>query len=50
LPKWHGNPGAVFAEQAVTPSQEQVKTPPHRKRFTAGHFFDSIDPDRTSRD
>ena len=20
LPKWHGNPGAVFAEQAVTPS------------------------------
>ena len=38
LPKWHGNPGAVFAEQAVTPSQEQVKTSPHSKRFTAGHF------------
>jgi hypothetical protein len=34
----HGNPGEVFADQAVTPSQEQVKTSRHSKRFAAGHF------------
>jgi hypothetical protein len=33
-----GNLGEVLAEQAVTPSQEQEKTPPNSKRFAAGHF------------
>jgi hypothetical protein len=26
------------ADQAVTPSQQQMKTSPHSKRFAAGHF------------
>jgi hypothetical protein len=38
LPKWHGNPGEVFAEQAVTPSQEQVKTSPPASDLRQGIF------------
>jgi hypothetical protein len=34
LPKWHGNSGEVFANQAVTPSQEQA--------ICCRAFFDSI--------
>ena len=38
LPKWHGNSGEVFANQAVTPSQEQA--------ICCRAFFDSIGPKR----
>jgi hypothetical protein len=45
LRKWHGNSGEVFAQQAVTPSQEQVKTPPtHQQTICGRAFFDSIGP------
>ena len=38
LPKWHGYSGEVFANQAVTPSQEQA--------ICCRAFLDSIGPKR----
>jgi hypothetical protein len=39
----------VFANQAATPSQYAENDPPIAKPITAGHFFDSIDPEPINR-
>jgi hypothetical protein len=48
LRKWHGNSVALFAGQAVTPSQEYAKKRlPNNKANYVRAFFDSIDPSVT---
>jgi hypothetical protein len=38
LRKWNGNPGEVFADQAVTPSQEQAENAPTAGDLRQGIF------------
>jgi hypothetical protein len=50
LRKWHGNPAVVFAGQGgdAQPTVSPKRFPISKANYGRA-FFDSIDPDRTSR-